>query len=504
MNSPKNAAILRSLIIYAVCVPLAVIVGYTLTKPLSYSTLGTFGVLALLLVFPLFLRWHYPLLILSWNLGVSLFFIKGEPSLWLVMVALSLGISVLERILSSEMHFIRVPQITWPLLFLIGVVLFTAKLTGGFGLRTFGSDVYGGKKYVFLLVGILSYFALTSRRIPLERAGLYVALFFLGAITNMIGDLFALVPSWSRFIFWFFPPDPHAFYSFEMGETRLGGFSAAGVAIVSFLMARYGIRGIFLSGKLWRLFIFFLSFSLIFLGGFRYQLILVGLIFMFQFFLEGLHRTKLLPILAWVGIMAAVAIVPLASKLPFTFQRTLAVLPLNLDPAATQAAQDSLNWRVNMWEALLPQVYQHLLLGKGMAISPEEYNEMMGTSLGGATGHFDPGQDPLALSYDYHNGPLSVLIPFGIWGGIAVLWLLVAGLRVIYCNFRYGDPSLQIINTFLFAEFTVFFFQFMVMGGSLNIDMAKFAGTLGLSVALNGGVCRPLRTMASRPQIHSQ
>ena len=33
----------------------------------------------------------------------------------------------------------------------------------------------------------------------------------------------------------------------------------------------------------------------------------------------------------------------------------------------------------------------------------------------------------MALSYDYHNGPLSVLIPFGIWGGIAVP--LVFGVR---------------------------------------------------------------------------
>src|SRR5208282_2806148 len=112
--------------------------------------LGLFGIVVLLLVSPLLLRWHHPLLILSWNMGVTLFFLKGSPSLWLVMVALSLGISLLERALSSQMHFIRAPQITWPLLCLVGVVLLTARLTGGFGVRAFGSDVYGGKKYIFL------------------------------------------------------------------------------------------------------------------------------------------------------------------------------------------------------------------------------------------------------------------------------------------------------------------------------------------------------------------
>jgi hypothetical protein len=158
-----------------------------------------------------------------------------------------------------------------------------------------------------------------------------------------------------------------------------------------------------------------------------------------------------------------------------------------------QDAQTSLDWRVNMWKALLPQVPQYLLLGKGMAISPEEYNEMMGnTALGTATGVFDPSQNPLALSYDYHSGPLSVVLPFGIWGCIGFLWFLAASLRVMYRNFRYGDPSLQTINLFLFVIFSVSTFMFMFACGALSTDMAKFIGFLGLSVALNGGVCRPV------------
>jgi hypothetical protein len=43
-NAP---AIIRSLIIYAVCVPLAITVGYLLTNPMDYSTLGMFGILGL-------------------------------------------------------------------------------------------------------------------------------------------------------------------------------------------------------------------------------------------------------------------------------------------------------------------------------------------------------------------------------------------------------------------------------------------------------------------------
>jgi hypothetical protein len=473
-----------------VCIALAITVGYSLTNPLTYSTFAVVGIIGLVLVSPLLLRWHYPLLLFAWYTNVTLFFIKGMPTVWLALVALSLGISIMHRALSKDMHFIRVPQITWPLICMIGVVVVTAELTGGFGLRTFGSEIYGGRKYIFLLVGILSYFALTAQRIPSNRIRLYVSLFFLGGLTLIIGDFFSVVPSSLQFIFWIFPPSIYTTGEFRLGETRLGGFTGAGLAILYCLMAIYGIRGIFLSGKLWRLFLFVLSFVMIFLGGFRSAILEFGTIFTLVFFLEKMHRTRLFLVFLFAGTLMTVALVPLASHLPFTFQRSLAFLPLKLDPAARQSAQDSLNWRIEMWKALLPQVPRHLLLGKGFAITHEDY-EMMGWNSPFQT--VDASQQGLALSYDYHNGPLSVVLPFGIWGVIVFLWFMAASLRVVYCNFRYGDPSLQTINTLLLA---ILLFQFggFMFGGAFADGMMRFIGPLGLSIAVNGGVCRPFRT----------
>src|SRR5208283_5557251 len=87
---------------------------------------------------------------------------------------------------------------------------------------------------------------------------------------------------------------------------------------------------------------------------------------------------------------------------------------------------------------------------------------------------------------DFHSGPLSILIPFGLYGAIAFLWFLAAGLRVLHRNWKFGDPALQRVNALLLAAFagrTVFFFIFF---GALHSDIAFFAGLLGLSVALNG------------------
>ena len=496
-NAP---AIFRSLVIYAICVPLAMIVGYMLTDPLDYTTFAYAGVLALVLIFPLLLRWHYPLLLFSFNATAVMFFMVGRPSFWLIMVVLSLGISLLERAMNSQKRFISTPQVTWPLLCMLGVVFVTGKLTGGIGLHAFGSDVYGGKKYIFVGVGILSYFALTARRIPPERAKLYVALFLLGGVTNLVGDLYPLTPSFLHFIFWLFPPSTVTGV-FEVGVTRLGGVAAAASTVAFWLIARYGLRGIFLSNKLWRPVFFVVTTLLIFLGGFR--TLIFGWMFVFGllFFLEGLHRTRALLVFMMVGIIMAVAIIPLAPHLPFTFQRTLAFLPLNISEDARHDAESSSDWRVNMWKALVPQVYSHLLLGKGYAITMED-TELMGRDT--AFHSIDESQQGLAISGDYHSGPLSVIIPFGIWGVIAFLWILFAGLRVMHCNYRYGDESLRTVNTFLWAYYLLTAIRFLFIVGGLNSEMITFASTIGFSIALNGGVCLPAPQViqARQPMVH--
>ena len=106
-NAP---AILRTFIIYAMIVPLAMFIGYLLANPQDYATLALYGTLALLLLTPLLLRWHHWLLLLSWNLALNLFFLKGSPAPWLLMTGMSLGISILQRALPGRASLSRCPK----------------------------------------------------------------------------------------------------------------------------------------------------------------------------------------------------------------------------------------------------------------------------------------------------------------------------------------------------------------------------------------------------------
>jgi hypothetical protein len=493
-----NSAFFRSLIIFGVCVVLAIWLGFIVAGPLTYSSLAVYGLLAFILTFPIFLRWHYPLLLFCWNFTAVAPFVPGRPSMGLTMILLSLGISVLQRAINRESQFIRVPQITVALLLMLAVVVVTAKMTG-FGIRAFGSNIYGGHKYFYLLGGILGYFALSAKRIPPGRRNLYLALFFLGSISAAFGDLVGFLPRSFYVIYWFFQPFNLQELHVSVGEqvTRLNGALIASLGIFSYMLARYGIRGIFFSRKPWRVVILFLAVVYGMLGGYRSLLMIFALLFMIQLFLEGLHRTKLMAIILSGGVIGALALIPLSSHLPVGLQRTLSFLPYKISTEAKLDAQATLDWRLNMWSALLPQIPEYLLLGKGYTINPLDYEFVMGPQ---ASIHSTAQNDPLALANDFHNGPISVLIPFGIWGAIAFLWFIAVGIWVACRNYRYGDPTLKTINSLLLAAFVTRIIMFFVVGGDLSSDMMTLCGLLGLNVSFNGGVARRVRVTRPAPE----
>jgi hypothetical protein len=444
------------------------------------------GILLVVLSLPILLRFHHALLFLAWNASMVIFFLPGGPHLWLVVVAASLCISIAHRTIEQQFRFISVPDVTRPLIVLVLVVVVTAKLTG-MGLRVFGSELFGGRRYIYLIGAILGYFALTAQRIPPHRAGLFVAIFFLSGLTYLIGDFFSLVSTPFKFIFLFFPPTD--LREVEWGVSRVAGLTGASAAVYTFMMVKYGIRGIFAVGKPWRALILVVASAMGLLGGFRSLVLHFILTFFFQFFLEGLHRTKLLLVFALTSVLLVSATLPFVRHLPITVQRALAVLPVSVDYEAEESARGSTEWRLNMWKSLLPQIPQYFWIGKGYGMSAQDFDYARDPNLY----RISEEQWGATLAGDYHNGPLSVIITFGIWGALAFVWFLVGASRVFYRNYRYGDPAFQVINTALFALFLGKIVMFFFVVGGLMTDMQYFCGWLGLSIALNGGVAtRPL------------
>ena len=482
------SALFRSLLIYGLCLPLAVFLGYLLATPLDLTTIMVVVLILSMLAIPLLLRWHHAWLIATWNMSAMLFFVPGRPQVWMALAAISLVISILQYALNRQMKFLHAPSIAWPMIFLAAIIFVTAELTGGFATRLSGGNIYGGKKYFTILAAVIGFFAIINRQIPPKRANLYIMLFFLGAATVAIGELPGVLPSAFDFLFAFFPAmsmDAFIEQNAVVGQTsfigRLTGVSSLGVGGVCAMLACYGIRGMLNARKPWRLGVFCLFFLITLLGGFRSTLILLLMTLALLFYLERLHHTWLLLPMIFVSLLGGGLIAAFASHLPLPFQRSLAFVPfLQIDPVVKMDAQSSTEWRLQLWRDVAPQIPQYLLVGKGYSFSGTEQFQV------------GRGMESFELTGDYHSGPLSVILPFGIFGSIAFVWLLVAGIRVLYQNYQFGDPAYHNINTFLFAYFVVKVIFFFTIFGSLHSDIPMFLGLLGLSVSLNGGVAKPV------------
>lgn len=496
----------RKFIVLGILLPLAVLLGYLLAGPMTYSTLTVYGVVVGVLLLPVLLKWHHPLLIVSLNAAFVVFFLPGQPQLWMLLALGSLGVSVLNSILNKDFRLITVPSMNRVLCFLLLVVLVTAKFTGGINLRAAGGSVFGGKKYIFILLAVVAYYAISVRRIPLDKARAMVNGYFLSSLTAAFCNLIYMVGPGLWWLFIIFNVDyamGQAIEDFAVGSTnlkmsRLGGLAPATLAVNCWLLARFGIRGMLDVSKPWRLVVLLLSLALNAFSGFRSGLLFFGLLLAIQFLLEGLWRTRILLVLVISTSLGFSLLVPFANKLPLSVQRTLSFLPLEIDSVARLDALGSTEWRLQMWKIVSVQIPRYFWLGKGYATSGADLYFAQQSAIRGLASDFET----CLVAGDYHSGPLTVLIPFGIWGVLAFLAFLIAAVRVMYRNYRYGDPALKTINTLFFAYFLTRAISFVVIFGAFDLDLVFFAALTGLSVSLNGGVASPSGSVsdASAPQ----
>lgn len=477
-------AVTRNHLVFGLCLPLAVLLGYLLAEPYASGSVMVFVIFFAVLIIPVLMRWYHPLLIFSWHLALQPVFLPGRPHIWVVMAAAGLFFAILNRSVDPGYRLTSVPSLTRPMITLLAVVVITAIATGGTGLRVFGSREMGGKSYVYLIAAIIGYFVISTRPIKSPRVAL--ALFFLPGISYAFGQLASALGPGANFILDFFAGSnaPNQFYSDPGSDPsmhRLAGLMPASLCVFTWILSRYGATGVLNPRYPWRIAILLGVIVLGSFGGFRSALVLMGLIFFLLACLERMWRSRAFLILLGVGIVLGSGIVVFSKKLPFPIQRALSFLPIEVEPAARQMAEASTQWRVDMWRAVSVQIPDYLLLGKGYKFAGDDLFMLQESMQRG----FSENWESSAAAGDYHNGPLSVIIPFGIWGVLAFGWLLYAGVRYLYTVYKNGSEQLRQINRFLLALFVARILFFMFVFGAFYVECYYFTGVLGLSVALN-------------------
>ena len=479
----------KSLFLVVFCVPLAIVLGVLLATPLDRTTLVVVLAGFLLLLTPFFLTSHHAILILSWNAFVNAYFLPGRPYLWMLTTVISLFFILLTKTLNrGKMKLLYVSSVAWPLLALALITFVTSQFTGGVGLHALGSEIIGGKKYVYQWAAIGGFFALSAIPIDPGKRQFLAGGFFLLGVTALVSNFAYMLGEQFYFLFLLFPAElaiaQVASENVLGGFTRVGGLSPASLAAISVLLLRFGVRGTFDPRVPWRGLSFLLIMVAGLFSGFRTTVVLICLFLFFQSIAEGLHKTKFIWIAGLVGVLLLLAILPFANRLPLAVQRCLTVLPLDLDAAAVENARGSTDWRLEIWRSITPDIPKYFWLGKGYAIDPKDIY----FSLSHISRRVDAAYEGAVVTGDYHNGPLSLIIPFGIWGVLAFVWFLIAAFRVLWRNYKYGDPEIININRFLLVAFSVQLIFFVAVFGAFYLDLAKFVGLVGLSIAMNHGV----------------
>jgi hypothetical protein len=487
---------LRGLLIYAAILPLALLIGYMMATPLDASSFVIVGLAMFVLSLPLMLKWHRPILFLTWNMTAVLFFVPGRPQVWVGAAFLSFVVVVIQKAMLLQSRPIRVNLVTVPLVFLVTVVFVTAYFTGGVGFRAFGSDVVGGKAYFWILAATLGYFALTAYPLAEEKRRLYLNLFLLGALANAIGSSLDLVAPSFYYIFLLFPVDRLSSSGEGTSIGRYFGLAISGMALFYYLLSRYPIKDLLTFKRALALLLLIFATVIVLGSGYRSHFLLITLVFAAVFYFEGLLRSRFALFFLCAAVVLGGLALPFSTKLPMPIQRTISVVPMiEVSSQARVEAQLSTDWRINMWRVVIPEIPKYFWLGKGIGINSSDL-EMAQTM--GNRGPMGPYEVALQTGA-YHNGPLTILIPFGIWGLAGWLWFLGASFRALYLNYRYCEPEMKTPNTFLIGLFCAKALYYFTIFGEFREDFPFFVGIIAVSLTLNNGVCRPAQTRSSIP-----
>lgn len=481
------ATISRAQLVYGLCLPLAALIGFFIAEPMRFSSMVVLGVILTVLAWPLFARWHHLLLVGAVNSVFMLSFLPGNLPLWVLVAVGGFFIVIFRRCLDREVILFPPGGVGWSLVALAAAIMVTAYARGGLGLGALGSDTVGGKKYIFLFASIMAYFVVISREVPSSKALLYVGIFCLSGLTNFLSHLIYMAGAGFYWLFAVVDSGPaYTQAALEMdvqGDALFRGGTGmlVGSAVISFLLASHGLRGLLDLRKPWRLLILLGCLAAGTVGGFRSFIVGTGLLLMVLFVVEGLHRTRYM---AWVAASAVLGFALLfgfSERLPQSMQRSFSFLPVKVDPRVKQDAQGSIDWRVEMWKAVLQEGPRYALLGKGYGIDPSmlqmsQYNVQLG---------FGMRAETAVVAGEYHNGPLSVLIPLGAWGGLAFGWFMVASVRRLRWFCQHGDPALRVINRFLLSMFIAKIIFFTVFFGAITSDLIGFVMLIALAECFN-------------------
>jgi hypothetical protein len=335
-----------------------------------------------------------------------------------------------------------------------------------FGMRFFGSDIWGGKYYVNVLVGLAAYCVIQSAPIkPKIWSVLPYAILAVVTFDLMIALITTIFPRSIYLIYPFYSAvsqvgmeDIFRVKDLDVSE-RIRAFGNFGVIVTMLVFASCSIRQLFAPSNWLRALAVLIGLATALYSGFRTSVIHTGLTWCFV----GLRDLRwmallLLPVLA-AGLLALSFINSDVAPLPIQMQRALSFVPGKWDSEATWEAGASNDFRAHTWSIWQQEYFpEHRWFGRGFGFRSQWAQQSI---------YIHPAQDYQRYVEvgDIHNGLFASLDAFGITGAIFfVTWNLGLLVRIFRRTEAGKDTTALRFVGLCLAVFVVSFW-----GGALNL-----------------------------------
>jgi len=409
-----NARSIQGIIVGAIVIFLGIWLGLSLVTN-QIESIFQISV-AVLLITCIFLgRKIWLLLIFFSSLNVVLISGFGTTEIGQALFLTFTTIIFLMRRLPLKVSF---GELEWWILLLTLCVIQTF-MRNPVGLNVFGAGSVGGKPYILVALSIATACVLGNLKVEPNHIKWAMRLTLLGALmgiplTILRGEIGAMDESFDN--------------STNEGATRIPGLNVAGNTLARWLVSYISpLRACF--HPLWAT-VLLISIAAAAGSGYRNAVSGVAITYMFGLYYRGGFQSLAASIVSGGMALMILALINSNFPLPANIQRALSPFPGTWEKRYVQDAENSTEWRVEMWkEALLTDKWiQNKVLGDGVGMTAEQLRANMSMRTSGKTaGGLLVQQENMLINGSYHSGPVHTVRAVG-YVGLSVL--LMAMIRV--------------------------------------------------------------------------
>ncbi len=431
------------------------------TDSLAYLFITIIGMIGL--IAPGFVA---SLSVMTVHSGLTLPQLQGKLNIHYVAMAGLIGIFIVNSIFKKQKNTFLSSAHYWLIAFAFVIII--TIIYRGLGFKILGANQWGGMVYVELFLNIICVFIL-------PRVGIHAKhwrqLLTISAIATIFPAIAIVLSSngIQTILSDFIQGDHETTLQDYNSFTRYIVLFPLGIAIYQCLFLYISFKKALSKNLLISVLFFIITLVLISLSGFRIALIeLILFTCVLAYLSKQISFLNIIIITVFLALIYPLVII-FAPSLPLTGQRMVSIIPgVIVQQEASQDADITTEWRIDVWERGVKSLPDYYLIGKGFAFKEADIISANNIS----NGTYDATDWALVTS-SYHQGILSLLIVFGIPGLITgmMMYTLFLKRHLLLLHEKWNSEPLKLCHLVTTSMLTTGWIIYITIYGDVQTTL---------------------------------